>query len=224
MPELISLCLINKYTICKHRIHEYQTDKHFKRKNIKNVFNNNLYQKHENGFSLIEIIIVIAIMSLLISTATPSFNTLINKSRLSKTSEELFSSLSLARSYAITSGQRVHLCALASSDPLLCKKERDFNSNWSDGWMVFADINQNNEYDSNDTMLNISTNSKNINVVFNQRGRLRFFQNGSARSAGFYICSKKSPENRHIKLLYSGRARTTKINNNSQLSTCLSAN
>ena len=178
----------------------------------------------QTAFSLIEVTIVLAILSILVSVAVPSFSSTINKSKLSNTSLELISSLSLARQHAITSSKKVHLCALTSLKPTICQQERNFNANWSKGWMVFADINDNNEYDQSDTILSISSNTKTVNVVFNQQGRLRFFPDGSARSAGFYICSKNSLDNRHIKLLYSGRARATKISNPAQLTTCLSAN
>ena len=178
----------------------------------------------QHGFSLIEIMIVTTIISILLSAAIPSFNSTLNKSQLSNVNLELISSLSLARDYAITRGYKTHLCALTAIKPIRCQDTRDFNTSWSKGWMVFADINNNSEYDQDDTVLNISQIPKTINVVFNQRGRLRFFPNGSARSAGFYLCNKNSRDNRHIKLLFSGRARTTRIDNSSQLTTCLSAN
>jgi len=184
------------------------------------------FPKHhrQRAFSLIEVTIVIAILSILLSVALPNFNSIIEKSTLSKTSLDLISSLSLARQYAITSNDKVHLCALTSIEPVICQKERPFNANWSQGWMVFADINGNNEYDQSDAVLSVSSQPKTINIVFNQQGRLRFFPDGSARSAGFYICSKNSSNNRHIKLLYSGRARATKISKPSQLTACLSVN
>lgn len=178
----------------------------------------------QSGFSLIETMIALAIVSILITTAIPSFSSIINQTRLSTTSYKLQHSLALARQSAISSGNKVHLCALDPNDPNKCEESRKFNSNWSQGWMVFADVNDNNELDSHDNILSINNTPHTINIVFNQRGRLRFFPDGSARSAGFYICNKKSEENRHIKLLYSGRARTTKISKNSQLITCLSAN
>ena len=191
------------------------------RNNLSNIKTNRLQQ---SGFSLIESMIVITILSLLFSAAIPSLTGLISKSKISKTSNELFHSLSLARSYAITRNQKVHVCALNSINPLQCDTQRDFNSNWSLGWMVFADSNNNNDFDSEDIVIRSSTNSNGTNIVFNQRGRLRFFPDGRARSAGFYLCSNNHDSNRHIKLLYSGRARTTQIENQAQLDTCLSAN
>ena len=186
--------------------------------------NNHWPDRQQHGFSFIEVMIVIAILSILLSTAIPGFNTIINKSKLSNTNLALISSLSLARDYAITSGHKTHLCALTFIEPMTCQEKRNFNANWSQGWMVFADINDNNKYDLDDIVLHTSSVPETINVVFNQQGRLRFFPDGSARSAGFYLCDKNLQDNRHIKLLYSGRARTTKISISSQLTTCLSAN
>ena len=195
---------------------------HSKRKYHKHKYH--YYKKQQNGFSLIEAMIVITITSVLISTAAPSFSSVIDKSKLTTTSSELYHSLYSARQYSISSGKNVHVCALDPISANKCESKRDFNANWSQGWMVFADLNNNNNYDSNDLILKINEKNKDINIVFNQRGRLRFFPDGGARSAGFYICSKNSPNNRHIKLLYSGRVRTSNINKPSQLATCLAAN
>lgn len=182
------------------------------------------HKKQQNGFSLIEAMLVITITSILISTAIPSFSSFIEKTKLTTSSSELYHSLYSARQYAISSGKNVHLCALDPVNVNKCESKRDFNANWSQGWMVFADLNNNNDYDSTDLILKINEKNKDINIVFNQRGRLRFFPDGSARSAGFYVCSKNSSNNRHIKLLYSGRVRTSNISKSSQLTTCLAAN
>jgi len=168
-------------------------------------------QRKTHGFSLIESMITLSILSILVMTSTPSFSKLINNNKVKTTSYNLKSSLSLARQYAISNSVPVNLCALASLENTQCSGDTGFNSNWSHGWIVYADQNDNNQYDESDLLLNVIKNTHKVGVVFNQQGRLRFFQNGSARSAGFYLCNQSTAETRHVKLLYSGRARTTKI-------------
>jgi len=88
---------------------------------------------------------------------------------------------------------------------------------------VFEDLNDDNELNKNDNILYTNALNGKINLVFNQRGRLRFFNDGSARSAGFYICNNNSKETRHIRLLHTGRSRTTDIQTKKQELICLEA-
>lgn len=52
------------------------------------------------GFTLVELMVVIAVMAVIATMALPSFSTLINKQNLSKSSRELSTILSQARSKA----------------------------------------------------------------------------------------------------------------------------
>ena len=163
-----------------------------------------------SGFSIVESVIVLSIIAILIMTSVPSFSKFITETEIKNVSYNLSTSLNLARQYAISHSIPVHLCGLKSIKSIECHYNTDFNSNWSYGWIVFADKNDNNQYDESEPLINVVQNARNVNVVFNQRGRLRFFQDGSARSAGFYLCKQTAIENRHIRLLYSGRARVSK--------------
>lgn len=57
--------------------------------------------KH-NGFSLIELLVVIAIAGILTMIAVPSFQTMMQNSRLTSATNNLFSALQYARSEAVT--------------------------------------------------------------------------------------------------------------------------
>ena len=173
-----------------------------------------------SGFSLIELLISITIVLTLTGLAMPNFASLTTKTRLSSTSNALFESLYLARSYAISSQKKVHVCHLNDDGSETCSNDREYNSNWSSGWLVFIDKNGNNDHDSDDEIISIIRKKQNINVVFNQRGRLRFFPDGSARSAGFYLCDKHSKTFKHIYLLHSGRARVNELLTEKQQETC----
>ena len=177
-------------------------------------------QTKTRGFSLVESTIVLSIMAILIMTSVPSFSKFITEAEVTNVSYKLSTSLNLARQYAINHSTPVHLCALKSLKSIECNYNTDFNSNWSYGWIVYADKNDNNRYDESEPLINVVRNTRDVNIVFNQRGRLRFFQDGSARSAGFYLCKQTTSENRHIRLLYSGRARTSKSMSEKQQLIC----
>ena len=165
------------------------------------------------GLSLIETLCTLAILSILVATAAPNLAIFSANTELRTTTQELKNSLSLARQYAITNASIIHICAINSQDQNKCKDNTQFNSNWSNGWIVYSDDNANNQYDDSDTLIQKNTNNKRIAIVFNQRGRLRFFPDGSSRSAGFYLCNANITETNHIRLLFSGRSRVAKTGN-----------
>ena len=166
------------------------------------------------GFTLIELLSSLAILLLLTGLAIPSMANLIAKNRVITQSNSIIGSLNLARSYAINTQKNVHICHLSSdgdanskNHPVKCDTNRDFNRKWSNGWIVFADNDADNEFTDVDDLLRVVEMHNPINIVFNQRGRLRYFGNGSARSAGFYVCDLQQQSFRHVYLLHTGRAR-----------------
>ena len=173
-----------------------------------------------HGYTLIELMITIAITGILLSAAVPSFSKLIARNNVTLQTNNLLSSLYLARSYAIARQKRVHVCQLAPDSHNRCSGNYDYNSNWSHGWLLFVDNNANHNFDDKDDLVEIVSLPNSQNIVFNQRGRLRFFPDGSARSAGFYLCDKQKITFRHIYLLYSGRARVNQQMNQKQKSIC----
>lgn len=164
--------------------------------------------KKSVGYTLLELMISVSLVGILLAAAAPSFAAAIERSKLRATSLKLHHSLALARSTAISQNQTVLVCQL---NPLKeCKGSHQRNKRWQHGWQVFVDLNNNNVYDNNDTLLAIFESEPSIAVVFNQSGRLRFFGDGSARSAGFYVCGTDSQQTSHLKLLHTGRTRTAK--------------
>ena len=84
------------------------------------------------GFSLIELMVTIAIAAILLAIALPSFEGTLRSTRLSGASNELIASLALARTEAIRSPGGAAVCS--SSDGANCG-----GGSWNDGWMVWID-------------------------------------------------------------------------------------
>lgn len=158
------------------------------------------------GYSLLELMISTAMLLVFLAVAAPSFSALIARTELTTHASSLFDSLYLARAQAMTRRQTIHVCQLESRETK-CSDNYQSKRSWSQGWMIFADVNENNNFDTGDELLRVIHLADTINIVFNQRGRLRFFADGSARSAGFYLCDKQQRYTRHILLLHSGRVR-----------------
>jgi type IV fimbrial biogenesis protein FimT len=87
-----------------------------------------LAMKRAAGFSLLELLVVLAIAAVLAGLATPEMREMINRHRLDSAVADLYGAIDLARSQAIARGSRVQLVPLEPA-----------GTNWSGGWIVFVD-------------------------------------------------------------------------------------
>lgn len=85
----------------------------------------------QRGFSLVELMVTIAIVAILVAIAFPSFESTFRSNRLATSTNEMLASISLARSEAVRSTRGSGICA--SDDGSVC------DGDWSDGWIVWLD-------------------------------------------------------------------------------------
>jgi type IV fimbrial biogenesis protein FimT len=104
----------------------------------------------EDGFSLIEVIVTMAIAAIVLTLGVPSFQSFIQNNRQSTAISELATSLQLARNSAISRRVRVTVCK--SADGLSCTADGNA-SDWSQGWIVFADPNNRDTVDVGEDIL-----------------------------------------------------------------------
>ena len=81
------------------------------------------------GFTLVELVVAMAVALILISVAFPSFRTLTQNSRMAAQVNDLIADLSFARSEAIKRRATVSICT--SSDGATCS-----GGNWKDGRII----------------------------------------------------------------------------------------
>jgi type IV fimbrial biogenesis protein FimT len=91
-------------------------------------------QKTNTGFTLIELMTVVAVLAITLSIAVPSMQRTISNTRLRAEASRLFSALTLARSEAIGRNALVSVCpsTFGSDGIARCSK------NYVDGWIVFS--------------------------------------------------------------------------------------
>lgn len=85
--------------------------------------------KKRNGFTLIELMVVLAVAAILATMGAPAFWSMIQNSRTTTQANELVTAINVARSEAIKRGERVQVCA--STDQLNCD-----TADWEGGWIV----------------------------------------------------------------------------------------
>lgn len=88
-------------------------------------------RKYQQAFTLVELVITVAIAAIVLGLALPSFNTQIRNNSSVALGHEFASALNFARSEAIKRGARVSICA--SNNGVACVGA------WTDGWLIFVD-------------------------------------------------------------------------------------
>lgn len=118
------------------------------------------------GFSMVELVIVLAVIGILLSIAVPPFRDFLRNNQLASVSHEYVASVNFARSEAVRRGSRVTICRSATG--AACAG----SGNWDQGWIVFTDPNNNATVDAGEEVLQVhrgvqggSTLVGNINVV-----------------------------------------------------------
>lgn len=150
-----------------------------------------------NGFSLIELLIVVAMMSILTSVGLPSFKSLLGNARLTTTTNAMVTSLQLARSEAIKRQKTV----------VIRKKET-----WLNGWDIFVDDKvPNNTFDSDETMLTtFDAVDSTLSEEQTYANYVSYGSKGRVSAAGhFTFCS--GSDYRSIIIAATGRIRTASI-------------
>jgi type IV fimbrial biogenesis protein FimT len=88
----------------------------------------------QSGFSLMETLIVIAIIAILLAVGVPSFRYVTQSNRSTSEINGMLGALQLARAEAIKEGQTVSICP--STDLATCAAGA---TDWETGWLIFSD-------------------------------------------------------------------------------------
>ncbi|WP_238482513.1 GspH/FimT family protein [Noviherbaspirillum aridicola] len=96
-------------------------------------------QTESGGFTLVELMVVVAVVAILAGVAYPSMRDVVDARRVRVAAAEFMTAIQLARSEAIHRGERVDLAAI--------------DNDWRNGWTVFVDRNRNRIADAGDDIL-----------------------------------------------------------------------
>jgi type IV fimbrial biogenesis protein FimT len=104
--------------------------------------------KNSNGFTLVELMVVVAILALLAGIAAPNFSSMIKDSRLSSANADFMAALQLAKSESVARVTQVSMCR-ANGDFTGCAA----SGNWTQGWIIFSDADGDGTFDGGDVVL-----------------------------------------------------------------------
>jgi type IV fimbrial biogenesis protein FimT len=158
----------------------------------------------DNGYSLLELLMTIAIAALILTLGVPSFTTLKARNAQRVEINALFHAVHLARKGSVMRKQVVSLCP--SADGATCAPGRD----WSGGFLVFenSDRDEPPELDDGEILLFRHLASPSVKITANRRGftlRATFLR---ATNGTLVVCDRAGRvKPRALVISYTGRPR-----------------
>jgi type IV fimbrial biogenesis protein FimT len=181
--------------------------------------------KRQQGFTLQELLIAMAVFGILVLVGIPSFMAYVRNSQISSTSLNFYTDILYARSEAIKRKTDIHICRSADveASPPSCGGTAN---TWTKGWLVFIDKGgTTNEYDDGtDTLLRVGQPvNTNVSIVSNANADadVRFDDDGALVVSGgdalFAVCDDRDQDGnldeangREIRIKAIGRAEINK--------------
>ncbi len=163
----------------------------------------------ERGFTLVELMTILAVVAVLLTVATPALQQFTNNSRQTGGINDFISSMHIARNTAITTNARVTLCA--SSNGNNCESVA-----WDKGWIAFVDRDSDQNVDDDEVILRVGAGVDGVTISSGQfSDYLMYRPNGRAmggavnqNSGQFTICDRRGSNHaKAIKIDLSGRPR-----------------
>ncbi len=161
--------------------------------------NNNLsnVRQYQNGFTLLELLVVVAISGILIGIGVPGLQNFVQSGRLTAQFNETVGLLNYARAESVKS-QNFDVTLCASNDYFEPIPTCSGLNNWEDGWILFSNSNQ-------DTILTPANNERLLRVGqpltggntlqasgFDDVSAIRFDSRGFPDSSGtFTLCDAR---------------------------------
>lgn len=158
------------------------------------------------GFTLIELMMVVAVTAVLLGLAVPSFNALIERQRLVATQNHLMAGFHYARSLAVSTRAQAVICP--SSDGLNCQA----GGVWDSGWMIYVDRNRNGRRDADEVPQRVERQPSGLRVRSSaSRPQAMFRPNGGSGASNLTLrlCTETGRALGTLVLNNSGRLRKT---------------
>ncbi|HID07283.1 MAG TPA: prepilin-type N-terminal cleavage/methylation domain-containing protein, partial [Armatimonadetes bacterium] len=161
---------------------------------------------HSKGFTLVETLTTVTIAGILVSLATPAFDSVRARNAMASSVNLFLTQLHLARSSAVTRERRITLCP--SSNGSDCS---DDHQAWQYGYLIFDDTDGNRLHDTNEEIISYQEKAPgSVTIVSSSvyRNRITYLPMGRAWFSNTTVrfCLDGHPElNRAIIVSNNGR-------------------
>ncbi|MGP0172027.1 GspH/FimT family pseudopilin [Pseudomonas sp. NCHU5208] len=157
--------------------------------------------RFNRGFTLIELMVTIAVLAIVVSIAAPSFSNILQENRTLSLTNELQGALQLARSEAVKRGKDITICRRNAAGNG-CQNGTD----WAGGWIIMAGNLVIKSWDSAGSL-----------VVEGPNAGLTFRPNGMTSAAATTVFSVNAStcvdqQKRKVEVSIIGTTSTTKVN------------
>ncbi|WP_444934831.1 GspH/FimT family pseudopilin [Microbulbifer sp. JTAC008] len=165
----------------------------------------------QRGFTLLELLISLCILSILLLIGLPSFTQIIEKTQMELVGDDFFSAIQLTRNTAVGKNQRVTM--------------RNFGS-WDLGWEIFIDTDHDGIRDDNDSLIMSGSRVEKVQILSNSpvKDYISFIGTGESRKTGspqgalqmgsLYVCTLDGSQGLALILFHSGRLRVEEADQN----------
>lgn len=171
--------------------------------------------KRMHGFTLVEAMVVIAIIAIMLTMAVPSFTTMVMNNRLSTQANSLVIAVNLARSEAIKRNANVVLCRSANGTSCAA------SGGWEQGWIIYVDADPTDGANvltgAGDVILrefSALTGTNTLRASANYTGSITYVPSGSSTQAGtLVLCDDRDNDGDTADAKDFARGRAIMINN-----------
>ena len=167
---------------------------------------------NRNGFTLVEMWLTLALLSVFAVLAAPHFNKILKRQEVDGQITELVSLFYFARSEAIKRNKVVSICK--------SHNHHNCGGTWTTGWLVFEDLDADGHKDINEEKLSAGKlmDGYELNLsAFGSTSYIRFLHTGltDSHNGGFTVCPENSDRSlaRAVIFTKTGRVRTSKDSN-----------
>jgi type IV fimbrial biogenesis protein FimT len=171
-----------------------------------------------SGFTLIEMLVAVAVLIVALAVGVPRFSTLIKNNGLTASSNEFVNTLGLARSEAIKRLKTVTVCKSDAANLNQCAASSAAYpaGDWSKGWIAFVDENGNGTVNTGDRIVAAHGQlpSKQRLIASGNADSLQYLSSGKiAATRTLKLCDDRTGNlGNSITISATGRARlTTKV-------------
>ena len=165
--------------------------------------------KKNSGFTLLELLVTVALIAIVMAIAVPSMSTFTQNDRLTTNINQLVGHLAYARSEAVKRSQQVSVCV--SNDAATCT-----GGSWADGWIVYIDADADNSFTAGEELLRVQQALGGNNsltptgignqITYDNRGFVNAASIGSLQ-----LCDNRSgPYGKTVRITTTGRVRMEK--------------